>query len=214
MNTECFIKSLMLIVVFLLIISCLQTTEKFSEIDFTKIQIKKSIAINLAMGNEVYYLVSYEQLNNATKEKIIDILLKNEKFMDSRENKNDVKKGIFYKIPVFLASANQIVNLINGGNLNFMLTAETGVYALTPEISGIIAADKYLFFNKDLGFAYYAKEGPNSDIVHINQNGFVKSFGIQKLEELSIINLSSLALITDTTNTTNTEKLNVNIRQN
>ncbi len=207
MNTECFIKSFMLIAVILLMISCLQNTENFAEIDFTKFQPKKSVAINLTLGNEVYYLVSYDQLSNANKGKIIDVLLKDSKFMDSRENENDVKKGIFYKTPVFLASAGQIANLTNNAKLNFMLTAEAGAYALTPEVSGIVAADKYLFFNKDLGLAYYAKEGPNSDIVHVNKNGFRKSFGTQKSGQFSDLNLNSFIL-------SDSEKLNVNISQN
>ncbi len=207
MNTECFIKSFMLIAVILLILSCLQNTEMFAEIDFTKIESKKSVSTNLTIGNEVYYFISYDQLNNNNKAKVIDALLKDKIFMDSRENENDVKKGIFYKTPVFLASAGQIASLTNNAQLKFMLTAEAGAYVLTPEVSGVIAADKYLFFNKDSKMIYYAKEGPNNQIVNINKNGFVKALKPEKTSAYSDLSLHTFALGTDN------DKLNVNITQ-
>ncbi len=208
MNTECFVKSFMLIAVILLILSCLQNTETFAEIDFTKFQSKKPISVNLTIGNEVYYFISYDQLNNNNKSKIIEALLKDKTFMDSRENENDVKKGIFYKIPVFLASAGQIATLTNNAQLKFLLTAEAGAYVLTPEISGVVAADKYLFFNKDSGLIYYAKEGPNNQIVNINKNGFVKALKPEKASAYSDVTLHTFSLGTDN------DKLNVNITQN
>ena len=208
MNTECFIKSLMLIIVILLMISCLQTTENFGEIDFTKIQPKKSIGMTLTTpANEVYYLVSYDQLNKDKQEAIRKKLLEDAtKFIDLRDSKSDVEKGTLYKTPVFLVGAGQIDSLTNS-KLNFVLTAEAGAYALTPEISGTVIGDKYLFFNKDLGLAYYAKEGLNSDIVYINKSGFVKSFGIQKSGPFSNLNLNTFLL-------SDSDKVSVNISQN
>lgn len=208
MNTECFVKSLMLIAVILLILSCLQNTETFAEIDFTKFQSKKTISVNLTIGNEVYYFISYDQLNNNNKSKIIEALLKDKTFMDSRENENDVKKGIFYKTPVFLASAGQIATLTNNAQIKFLLTAEAGAYVLTPEISGVVAADKYLFFNKESGLIYYAKEGPNNQIININKNGFVKALKPEKASAYSDVTLHTFSLGTDN------DKLNVNITQN
>jgi hypothetical protein len=209
MNSECFIKSLMLIIVILLMLSCLQNTENFGEIDFTKIQPKKAIPINLTIGNEVYYFISYEQLiKEENKSKIIDALLKDKTFMDSRENVNDVKKGNFYKTPVFLASAGQIGTLTNNEHIKFVLTAEAGSYVLTPEISGRVTADKYLFFNKESGLIYYATEGPNKDIVYINKNGLVKALKPEKASAYSDVTLHTFGLGTDS------DKFNLNITQN
>jgi hypothetical protein len=190
-------------------LSCLQNTESFGEIDFTKFQPKKAIPINLTIGNEVYYFISYEQLiNNENKSKIKEALLKDTKFMDSRENKTDIEKGTFYKTPVFLASAGQIGTLTNNAQMKFLLTAEAGAYVLTPEISGLVVADKYLFFNKESGLIYYAKEGPTDQIIYINKNGFAKPLKPEKASAYSDVALHTFGLGTDS------DKLNVNISQN
>ena len=207
MNKECLIKSFMLFFVILLILSCLQTTEKFAEIDFTKIQPNNPIPISLTLGDVVYYLISFEQLSEENKNKIIKILRDKttdlgKKFMDFRENETN---GDFYKTPVFLVSHSQI-SALKVEKLSFILTSDKGDYALTPKIKG--AGDKYLFFNKELGLAYYAISGPNSDIVHINKNGFVKNFGLQKSGPFSEMNLNSF--IQDDKIADN-DKLNVNI---
>ena len=208
MDTECFIKSFMLIAIILLMLSCLQTTEKFTPIDFSQFKINKSIAMNVTLENDIYYFVSFDQLNNDYRNKIIEILSNDPNFMDPRENINDVKQGLFYKTPIFLVNATQINIMTNTAKLNFLLTSESGAYALTPQIAGITIADKYLFFNKDLGLLYYAKDGPNSDIIHINKNWFIKPFRTNKLAPYSDMNLMSITLVND-----NESKLDINISQ-
>jgi hypothetical protein len=89
-----------------------------------------------------------------------------------------------------------------------VLTAEAGSYVLTPEISGRVTADKYLFFNKESGLIYYATEGPNKDIVYINKNGLVKALKPEKASAYSDVTLHTFGLGTDS------DKFNLNITQN
>lgn len=180
MNTECFIKSFMLIAVILLMISCWTDTEKFANIDFTSQslvdKIKKNNPFELELNN-THVLVSFDQLKEEEKKIIIDKLKDNSKFMDYRENKQNVEKGIFYKTPVFVVPKNEVV--LNN-KLDFVLTSDSGAYALTPSISNKDLKNTYLHFDEDLELLYYSVVGGNSKIVYINDNGFVNLFGLQE----------------------------------
>lgn len=180
MNTECFIKSVMIIAVILLIVSCWTNTESFTNIDFTspslinKIQKNNPFEVEL---NNTHVLVSFDQLKEEEKKIIIDKLKNDLKFMDYRENKQNVEKGIFYKTPVFIVPKNEVVS---NNKLDFVLFSDSGAYALNPSISNKNLKDTYLHFDEDLELLYYSVIGGNSKIVYINDNGFVNLFGLQE----------------------------------
>lgn len=188
MNTECFIKSFLLIVVIFLIISCWTNKETFVEIDFTSTslveKIKEYKPIELELNN-THVFVSFDQLKEEHKKIVIDKLKNNSDFMVG-ETIQDVEKGIFYKTPVFIFDKNEV----NDNKLNFVLIPESGSYALSPVLPNKNSGEKYLYLNKELGLIYYAKTGPNNDTIHINNDGFVKLFGLE--ENWNNTNLKSI----------------------
>ena len=180
MNTECFIKSFLLIIVIFLIISCWTNKETFAEIDFTssslieKIKGKKPFELEL---NDTYFFISFDQLKDEYQKIVIDKLKNNSEFM-IRETIQDVEKGIFFKTPVFISFKKDVSA---NNKLDFILVSDSGAYALNPYINESLRSklqDKYLYLNQDLGLLYYSKIGPDKDSIHINNDGFVKLYGL------------------------------------
>jgi len=177
MNTECFIKSFLLIAVIFLIIKCWSNNEPFANIDFTSAilaeKIKKFKPVELELNN-TYVFVSFNQLKEDQKKIVIDKLKNDTNFMDSRELKQDVEKGIFYKTPIFIVPKNEALS----NKLDFILISEGGTFALSPRINNTTQDEEFVYFNKNLGLLYSARTGPNNDTVHINDDGFVNLLGL------------------------------------
>ena len=196
MNTECFIKSFLLIAVIFLIIKCWSNNESFANIDFTlpslagKVQNYKPVELKLSNINELefnkldddkkkdyekdykYVFVAFDQLNKEKRKNITDKLKDNSEFMNL-ETIQDVEKEIFYKNPIFLVTERELESN-NIKKLDFILIPESGSYALSS------SENKYLYFNEKLGLTYFAKNGPNNDLILVSSNGFVKLFGLEE----------------------------------
>lgn len=194
MNTECFIKSFLLIAVIFLIIKCWSNNESFADIDFTLAslaeKIKNYIPVELELNN-THVFVSFNQLNKENQEIIKGKLKDNSEFM-IQETIQDIEKGIFYKNPIFIVSKDE---LVESKKLNFILIPESGSFALSPVLSDKNLGDHYLYFNEKLGLIYYSKNGPNNDLILVNSDGFVKLFGLE--EKWANTNLKTIKKVDD-----------------
>ena len=178
MITECFIKSFLLISVIFLIIKCWSNNENFADIDFTvnniieKIKNYKPFELEL---NNNYVFITFNQLKEEEKQIVIDQLKDNSNFMDIREIKQQIEKGVFYKTPIFLVPKNKV----NSNNkLDFVLVNYEGVYVLSPRPNYPIQKEEFLYFNEKLGLLYSCIDGATKDLVRINENGFFNTFGL------------------------------------
>ena len=84
MNTECFVKSFLLIAVIFLIIKCWSNNEPFANIDFTSVvlgeKIKKFKPVELELDN-THVFVSFNQLKEDQKKIVIDKLKNDTNFL-------------------------------------------------------------------------------------------------------------------------------------
>lgn len=195
MNTECFIKVLLLAGIIYLIVSCWNQTENFSY-DLSKHDPEKPVNISMFINDIKYVFISFEDLKKEHKDKVIAGLKDNKNFINPKapaknENPDDMANGTYIKIPIFIVKESEVVDLTENKTVNFKLRGDKE-YRLIPVVSGNIKTDEFLFNDDDLGMLYHSNTGNNH--VLVTAEGFVQN---RKLKEVSFGNLKLNVLSKD-----------------
>lgn len=127
------------------------TFEGFTNIDNKNIYFENN--------NDKYLLITFYNLNTNYKKMVIDELINNEEYMKN-ENKFQVPKEIFYKVPMFLIKESDKTTFLSNEKLpKFNLIDNSNdKYALTPIIENIKTIDNYVYNDNML---FYSKNGNN-----------------------------------------------------
>lgn len=161
MNTDFLIKLFILFGVIYLILECTCINEHFTY------DTNNPVSINIKNNDDEMTFVDFSQLNDNIKNNIIDKLIKTEYL--TKENEIEIKKGIFYKNPIFLVNKKDLSNYTNlsDTNIKFNLINDDNDFILIPIINNNIKTNQYLYSDDKLGIMYFSEHGKNKHLVKI-----------------------------------------------
>lgn len=161
MDTNFLIKLFILFGILYLMLECTCVNEHFSY------DINKPVTIKLKNKDDEMVFIDFSQLNDNIKNNIIDKFIKTEYLI--KENEIEIKKGIFYKNPIFLIYKKDLSKYTNlsDTNIKFNLVNDENNFILIPIINGNIKENQYLYSDNNLGIMYFSEHGKNKHLVKI-----------------------------------------------